>query len=481
LPIRWRLTLFNALAIGAIMAVSGLALFFSLRAVLLSGVERTARDSALAAANTINSGQPLSKNDLARLSLHGVFVLVRSGDGTILLRTVELPDESRQPDPIWRRALRTDGAVGGTVRFGEEATAYVYAVPVKPPRGEARVVEAGQSYEVAQRALGAFSAVLIVATLSVFLLSVVGAYLLARAALSPVSAVVASARSITESDLSRRLPVANPKDELGDLTSTINALLGRLEEAFARREEAVSRLEEALGRERRFAADASHELRTPLTNIEGYAEMLDDWAAKDPETAKQSIEAIREESGRMRRLVEELLSFARGDEGPALELAPQDLTALTEEATRVARWAAGGKVGLDYASPEREIVATCDRNRIRQVLSILLDNAIKYTPQGGEVRVKVREVDGRVEVAVSDTGIGIREEDLPRIFERFYRADKARARGGAGLGLAIARQIAEAHGGTIEVRSRVGEGSTFVLRISKNGPERYLSPEIMDG
>jgi signal transduction histidine kinase len=472
LPIRWRLTLFNALAIGAIMVVSGLVLFLSLRAVLLSGVERTARDSALTAADTINSGQALSKNDLARLSLHGVFVLVRSSDGTILLRSVELPDESRQHDPVWRRALRTDRAVGGTVRIGEEGPAYVYAVPVKPPRGEVRVVEAGQSYEVAQRALGAFTAVLAVGSASVFLLSVVGAYLLARAALSPVSAVVASARSITESDLSRRLPVTHPKDELGDLTSTINALLGRLEEAFARREEAVLRLQEALGRERRFVADASHELRTPLTNIEGYAEMLDDWAAKDPEMARQSIEAIREESGRMQRLVEELLSLARGDEGPALELAPQDLSAVTEEATRIARGAAGDKVSLDYVSPEHAITATFDRDRIRQVLSILLDNAIKYTPQGGEIRVRVREIDGRVEVAVSDTGIGISEEDLSRVFERFYRADKARARGGAGLGLAIARQVAEAHGGTIEVTSKENEGSTFVLRIPQNGPGR---------
>jgi len=454
------------------MAVSGLVLFFSLRAVLLSDVERTVRDSALAAANKVNSGQSLSKNYVAGLSLHGVFLLVRSGDGTVLIRTVELPEESHQPDPLWRRALRKDRAVGGTVAIGEEAPAYVYAVPVKPPRGEARVVEAGQCYELAQRALGAFSIVLLVAALSVFLLSVVGAYLLARAALSPVSAVVASARSITASDLSRRLPVANPKDELGDLTSTINVLLGQLEDAFARREEALSRLQEALGRERRFVADASHELRTPLTNIEGYAEMLDEWAAKDPETAKKSIEAIREESGRMQRLVEELLSLARGDEGPALELAPQDLTAVTEEATRIARGAASDKVRLDYVPPEQEIMAIFDRNRIRQVLSILLDNAIKYTPQGGEVSVRVREVDGWVEVVVSDTGIGIREEEMPRIFERFYRADKARARGGSGLGLAIARQVAEAHGGSIEVRSRAGEGSTFVVRIPKNGPER---------
>jgi two-component system, OmpR family, sensor kinase len=470
LPIRWRLTLFNALAIGTIMVVSGLAIFFSLRAVLLSGVERIARDSALAAADTINSGQSLNKNDMARLSLHGIFVLVRSGDGTILTRTVDLPDVAQQHDPVWRRALRKERAVGGTVRTGEEVPAYVYAVPVKPPRGEARIVEAGQSYEGAQRALGAFTAVLVVGALSVFLLSVVGAYLLARAALSPVGAVVASARSITESDLSERLPVANPKDEIGNLTATINALLGRLEEAFARREEALFRLEEALGRERRLVADASHELRTPLTNIEGYAEMLEEWALKDPEVALKSVEAIREESRRMRHMAEELLALARGDEGAPLELNPQDFGAVAQEATRIARDAAGGRVSIEYALPEHKIIAVFDRSRVRQALSILVDNAIKYTPEGGEVRVWAHESDGQVGVTVRDTGVGIPEEELPRIFERFYRADKARTRGGAGLGLAIARQIAEAHDGTIEVRSTLGKGSTFILQIPQNGP-----------
>ena len=154
--------------------------------------------------------------------------------------------------------------------------------------------------------------------------------------------MVASARKITESDLSERLPVANPKDEIWNLTATINALLSRLEEAFARREEALLRLEEALGREQRLVADASHELRTPLTNIEGYAEMLEEWAIKDPQTARDSVEAIREESRRMRHLAEELLALARGDEGTPLELKSQDLGAVAQDATRIARNAAGG-------------------------------------------------------------------------------------------------------------------------------------------
>jgi two-component system, OmpR family, sensor kinase len=183
--------------------------------------------------------------------------------------------------------------------------------------------------------------------------------------------VVASARKITESDLSERLPVANPKDEIGNLTATINALLSRLEEAFARREEALLRLEEALGREQRLVADASHELRTPLTNIEGYAEMLEQWALEDPEIALKSVEAIREESRRMRHLAEELLALARGDEGTPLELKSQDLGAVAQEATRIARNAAGGRVSVEFAHPEHKIIAVFDGSRVRQALSIL--------------------------------------------------------------------------------------------------------------
>jgi len=454
------------------MLVLGLALFFSIRAAMLSGVEESARDSALAAANTVDSGEALHRDEMERFSLHGTFVLVRDNDGRVLTQTVDLPDHAQERDPIWRRALRSDQPVGGTLQITEDTPVYVYAVPVDPPRGPARVVEAGRSYQAVERALEAFSTVFVIGAVAALLLSLSGAYLLARAALSPVGAVAAAARKITESELSERLPVANPKDEIGNLTATINALLSRLEEAFARREEALLRLEEALGKQRRFVADASHELRTPLTNIEGYAEMLEEWALKNPQTARESVEAIREESRRMRRQLEQLLALARGDEGAPLEFKPQDLGAVAQEATRIARGAAGGKVSVEYVPPEHRIIAIFDRSRVRQALSILLDNAIKYTPEEGEIRVQARESDGQIEVAVSDTGAGITEDQLPLVFERFYRADKARTRGGAGIGLAIARQIAEAHGGTIEAQSTPGKGSTFILQIPQNGPYR---------
>jgi two-component system OmpR family sensor kinase len=465
LPIRWRLTLFNALIIGAILLALGLSLFLLLRGALLSDVEDTARSRAVAAARALESGEDVlnDEDDVGQLTTDGVFLVVRDARGRVLDRTTNFSTGEETRDPVWERALASGNPQGGTAELSSEEPDYVYAVPVDPPAGPARVVEAGKSYDPVEDTLETFATVLVLGGLLAFLLSVGGAYLLARAALSPVEAVVSSAREMTEGDLSRRLPVAHPKDEIGRLTTTINALLARLEAAFARREEALSR-------QRRFAADASHELRTPLTSISGYAQMLEEWGLRDPQTAREGVAAIRQESERMQRLVEGLLALTRGDEGAPLEIADHDLAAVAEEAARTARTAADGKVVVEYLPTEQRVNAPFDHNRIQQVASILLDNAIKYTPIGGKVTVAVRETDGWAELEVSDTGVGIPEDQLPLVFERFYRADKARASSGAGLGLAIARQVAEAHGGRIEVESTPGEGSTFTLLLPKKLP-----------
>jgi len=292
-----------------------------------------------------------------------------------------------------------------------------------------------------------------------FLLSIGGAYLLARAALRPVDAVTSAAREMGEGDLQKRLPVSNPQDEVGRLATTINSLLSRLKAALVRREE-------ALERQRRFAADASHELRTPLTAISGHARMLDDWALEeDPERARRSVGAIRREAGKMQNLVESLLALTRGDEGAGLEVGRHDLAAVAEEAARAACAAADGKVSVEYVRPEGEVLAAFDRDRVLQAATILLENAVKYTPQGGSVEVRLREEDGGAALEVSDTGVGIPEDELPLVFERFHRTDPSRADGGAGLGLSIARQIAESHGGEIHAHSSPGEGSTFTLLL----------------
>ena len=197
--------------------------------------------------------------------------------------------------------------------------------------------------------------------------------------------------------------------------------------------------------------------------------MLDEWALEeDQERAKRSVSAIRREAGRMRDLVESLLALTRSDEGAGLEIGRHDLAAVAEDAVQAARDASCEKVSIEYARPKRGIEATFDRNRVLQVASILLDNAVKYTPEGGDVAVKVRDEDDVAVLEVSDTGAGVAEDELPLVFERFYRTDHSRADGGAGLGLSIARQIAESHGGKIRASSTPGKGSTFALLL----PER---------
>ena len=191
---------------------------------------------------------------------------------------------------------------------------------------------------------------------------------------------------------------------------------------------------------------------------------------RDPQIGPESVAAIKRESERMMGLVESLLALARGNEGMKLHLKDNNLTEVVEEAAVSARAAVNGKVLIEDPTPKQGVSAVFDRERLRQALSILLDNAVKYTPEGGRVTMRIVEEDGSVGVEVSDTGIGIPEDQIPHVFERFYRAEEARSTEGLGLGLSIARQIAEDHGGSIEVRSKPREGSTFIIRIPRGIP-----------
>jgi two-component system OmpR family sensor kinase len=300
-PIRWRLTIFNALVIGGILLALGCALFFLLRKELFSSVKDTARNRAVAAAKQIDSGEGLDdeKGGLVLdeglkqgLTHDGVFIVVRNGRGNIITQALKPSNNGKVHDELWRRVLKTGKPENDTFTFRDEGPAYVYAVPVSPPEQPARVVEVGKSYKDTQEIVDRMALVLASGVGVAFLVSVVGAYLLARKALSPVSAVVTAAHRITEGDRSKRLPVANSKDEIGDLAATINGMLSHLEKTLAR-------LEETLDRQRRFVADASHELRTPLTSIHGYAQVLEEWALRDPQIGPESVAAIQRESERM--------------------------------------------------------------------------------------------------------------------------------------------------------------------------------------
>jgi len=211
LPIRWRLTLFIALAIGAILLVLGVALFLLLRDALLSNVEDTARKRAMNAAKTISSADSLEQEDVEELTLDGVFVIVRNGKGHMLPETVNLPSGSGATDPLWQKALLSDEHRSGTVNFSGDDPEYIYAVPVDRVRGSARVVEAGKSYDEAFQSVQEVGAILAAGIGVAFLLSIGGAYLLARAALRPVEAVTATAREMGEGDLAKRETLQTPE------------------------------------------------------------------------------------------------------------------------------------------------------------------------------------------------------------------------------------------------------------------------------
>ena len=220
---------------------------------------------------------------------------------------------------------------------------------------------------------------------------------------------------------------------------------------------------------REFVANVSHELRTPLTAIKGYAETLRDGGLRDPETAAEFVRVIHRHAERLRALIEDLLDLAAVEQGEArIDLAPVALRDVATQAEAVARPAAAGKrhtLTLDVPGDLPRVLA--DRDRLGQVLINLLDNAVKFTPEGGRIEVSARPSSGRVVLSVKDNGVGIPPEDIGRIFERFYRVGRSRDRreGGTGLGLAIAKHLTQAMGGTIEVESRPGSGTTFRVSL----------------
>jgi signal transduction histidine kinase len=248
------------------------------------------------------------------------------------------------------------------------------------------------------------------------------------------------------------------KDELGRLAETLNQMMTRLERSFA-----------AL---RRFTADASHELKTPLTVLRAGVERAIT-TPNLPQDTLATLEETLQEIKRMTELVDALLTLARADEGIApLHREPVDLRGIVEEVRETGELLAEDSgVVVEVATPPEPIVVSVDATRIRQLILNLLTNAVKYTPPGGTVRMQLGSADGRVTLSVADTGIGIAPGDLPHIFDRFWRADSARTRTserpGAGLGLAISKWIAEAHGGRIDVVSRPGRGTTFTVTLPR--------------
>jgi heavy metal sensor kinase len=283
-----------------------------------------------------------------------------------------------------------------------------------------------------------------------------GGWFLARRSLAPVVDMSERARRIGAENLQERLPIVNPRDELGRLAATFNELLTRLETSFSQ--------------QRRFMADASHELRTPLYVIRTATDVTLGREHRDEQEYRDALKIASEQTHRLTRIVEDMFTLARADAGSrALDETDFYLDELIGEAARAAGVLAVSK-GITLNKDDiPEMLCHGDEELLRQMLMNLLGNAIKHTPAGGQISISGERLNGEYQITVTDTGTGIPIEAQPHVFERFFRVDKARSRtqdgGGAGLGLAIARWIAEAHQGSLELKHSDKTGSIFVASL----------------
>ena len=282
---------------------------------------------------------------------------------------------------------------------------------------------------------------------------------LVRVGLHPLREVEATAEAIAEGDLSRRVPGEDDKTEVGRLAHTFNAMVERIEQAFAARDATEARL-------RRFVADASHELRTPVAAVSAYAELFERGANERPADLDRVMTGIRAETARMGDLVEDLLFLARLDEGRPLERAPVELVTIAAQAIDASR-AVGPEwdMRLEAAQPV-EVIG--DATRLRQVVDNLLGNVRAHTPPGTATEVSIRTEGGDAVIEVADNGPGLAPDQAARVFERFYRVDASRSRdhGGAGLGLSIVAAIVGVHGGRVDVTSDITHpGAVFTVRL----------------
>ena len=475
--IRTRLTTWFASAVAVILAGFTVAVFLSRRSALYGELDRRIESEAELTAGILAgvaraggtvvrsdaAGRPVLAQELsATLEAVPDFLLITAAekDSFPLFMSVDSGGLTYPKYEQLRNVIVSAQGrrVEGTIRLDPDGQRLRYIVrPLGSEVATGGAVLVGVRPETAELGLEqTFSTFLLILPFGVLAAYAIGS-LVARRALGPVAQITNEVREITDgTGLHRRLPTSMVKDELGRLADTLNQMISRLERSFT-----------AL---RRFTADASHELKTPLTVLKAGVER----ALTTPKMPPESLAALEEamdEINRMTELVDALLTLARADEGLVrLHQEPVDLRALileTEETGELLAEPAGIAVSAD--APVDPVIVPVDGSRIRQLVMNLLTNAVKYTPAGGRVRLWLEREDGRVRFGVSDTGIGIAPGDLPHIFDRFWRADSARTRTGerpgVGLGLAICKWIAEAHGGTIEVQSRPGRGTTFSVTL----------------
>ena len=444
-----RLTLWYSTVLALALSLFAVSVWLVAQHRLFESVDATLsqRTTAVIAVLTeVDPKDPVLEEltEYAKVTPEGNLLAVRDETGTELLSTrgIALP----WPDAVAGKKFETLTIKNRNYRMlvvSEPALGHRYEILAATPLFDVETLLRG------------FRNLLLAMAPLVLLIASVGGYWLSRRALAPVDRITGAARSISIQNLSQRLAVPATGDELQRLSETWNDMLQRLEAA-------VKRLTQ-------FTADASHELRTPIALIRTTAE-LTLRRERPAETYKEALHQIVAETERTARLVEDLLALARADAGlPALPMNRMELAPLVQEVCRQGRvLAESRRVQLSAEVPERPVYVLGNHPALRRMFLVLLDNAVKYTPAGGSVTVSLGCDNAGATVAVQDTGIGIEESVLPHIFERFYRVDESRSRdvaGGSGLGLSIAKWIAETHRAEIQAESVAGRGSTFRVKF----------------
>jgi heavy metal sensor kinase len=330
----------------------------------------------------------------------------------------------------------------------------IYAVQIITDRGVEGFVQIARNLNDVDRTLRLLFITLLVSGPLLILIAGVAGYFLAARALQPIAEITETARAISAQDLSARLQLPATEDEVGRLATTFDSMLARLEDAFRR--------------ERQFTADASHELRTPLAAMQMIISATLT-RRRSTDDYEQALGDLGHEVERLRTLTEGLLQLARGDLKRAVTKAEDvDLTLLLKDVIDSLQPLAEEKgLRIIDQTPDADLLIHGDSDTLIRLFVNLVDNAIKYTEQGAITVTAASAADQQVHVTISDTGMGIAPAHLPQIFERFYRVDQSRSKEGAGLGLAIAREVTQAHGGTLSVTSELGQGTTFTVQLPK--------------
>ena len=452
--IRLRLAAWYFITVSAMLFLFGVGAWAAMRHSVLTSVDHDLkfrlRDVREFIDRQLNIGAKELLDELgeqAMLGLGGGQVQLLDEHGQVLYRASRLGN-TRFP------AIHTDAAELAYTTQESGRKRLRLAWQTVELHGRIFTLQVAESMEEFDESLTAFRNVLLVLSPLFLLLASLGGYWISTRALAPVDRITRDARSIGIANLSSRLQMPRAKDELRRLTETLNEMLDRIDSAVRRMVQ--------------LTADASHELRAPLTLIHTAAE----FSLRRERTHDDLLTAMRKilrESERTSRLVDELLLLARADScTDDLRLEPVNISDSGRNAVeQISTFAEPKGIAVSYEMPNAPVIVEGDEQALARLWLILLDNAVKYTNERGQVKLSIRDSDSEAEVLISDNGVGIAAPDLPFVYDRFWRADKVRSRnaGGAGLGLSIARWIVDRHGGKIDISSEAGQGCRVFVRL----------------